>query len=272
MISNTCELKKNILQLISGSANKLTPQTIIQNFAKNKSFLISDIKSAIAELVSECELEYSSLYGRTFLELSFNKAIQISRKIIIAPYFMNPHKKPDQSVVKINRGASFGTGQHPTTKLAISGIEYTLSDLIVSNYCNKRTMLDIGTGSGILAIVSVILGINTAVGIDIDPCALKESKDNVRLNRLENKIQISNSSIETFIKQFSLITANLRYPTLLSICSHLDKLTESGSSVVLSGIKTYETARVIEVYSGNNFSHIWEKKEKDWSCIVFQKK
>lgn len=265
------EIKNKILCLISESTDKLTPQSLIRIFTKKPPFVKSQIKSALKELVYDGKIEYTSHYGCTFIEQSFNKPVRISDTIIIAPPCNTCKTDHGLTVVKINRGVSFGSGQHPTTRLSIIGIEYVLSRLSYLKPPMNTSALDIGTGSGILAIVSVVLGINSAIGIDIDPCAIKESKDNVLLNQLGDRIKIYNHDIDKLKTRFSLITANLRCPTIISICPTINKLTERRSAVVISGIKIYEIEKIVDTFSANNFSFFWEKKEKGWASIVFLK-
>ena len=127
-----------------------------------------------------------------------------------------------------------------------------------------------GTGSGVLAIASVILGIGRATGTDIESCARKEARENVELNGLTENIMISDQEPVELKGPFSLITANLRYPTLIALHAHIKRLTTTGSALVLSGIKTHESQRIGEVYS-NGFHFLWQEEEKEWVCLVFKR-
>jgi ribosomal protein L11 methyltransferase len=166
---------------------------------------------------------------------------------------------------------SFGNGEHPTTRLAIRGVEYALSSGRLFNGRQNTSALDIGTGSGILAIAAVLLGINRAIGIDIDPVARSEAKKSILINNLSKRISIHNRSLDDINQQFSLITANLRYPTLKKLYSRLDHITEPKAVVVISGLKTSEMSDVEKFYTQKSFKLEISEVEKGWGAMVFKK-
>jgi len=263
------EIRQMAIDIISESEKRITPgeleKTISHTFGTEK----KAFKTAIKRLVEDNELAYTYQFGRSFLEKSFNKPTRISDRIVLKPPAMMYEPSSDEIVIDLQQGASFGTGEHPTTRLAIRGIEHTLS---ANGFFqeNKPTLaLDIGTGSGILAIAAVSLGITRAIGIDIDPCALAEAKKNARLNNLENRIAIHDRKAEQIDKKFSLITANLRFPTLKRICSHLTQMIEQQGVIVVSGIKTNEISNLSSIFTKKGFCCAWKEIEKDWAGVVF---
>jgi ribosomal protein L11 methyltransferase len=169
------------------------------------------------------------------------------------------------------QGVSFGNGQHPTTRLAVRGVEYALNKTGLLKVKDETSVLDIGTGSGILGIAALLMGIKSAVGVDIDPCSIKEAKDNAKINRLENKFIIKNVPLEDLNNKFTLITANLRYPTLMNIYRRLVNITESVSAIVLSGIKSDEAVSVVDLYTEKYFECKWKEFEKGWAGLVFSR-
>ncbi len=173
--------------------------------------------------------------------------------------------------IDISKGASFGFGDHPTTRLAIQGIEAALSENHGILKADNSRALDIGTGSGVLAIAAVLLGIKRAVGIDIDPCARDEAQKNIKLNGLEHRIKILDTSVEDIKETYSLITANLRYPTLKRLCSHIAKITQKKGAVVVSGIKSDEVEDLLDNFTQNGFQCTWKAFEKDWAGMVLSR-
>jgi len=154
--------------------------------------------------------------------------------------------------------------------LAVRSIEKLFETEQFINGSQKTSALDIGTGSGILAIASVLLGIQRATGTDIESCARKEAKENVELNGLSGRIDISDQELDEIDGMFSLITANLRYPTLMTIHPHIKRLTIPESAIVLSGIKADEIERICTMYSySNGFQLMWHEEEAGWACVVF---
>ena len=135
--------------------------------------------------------------------------------------------------------------------MAIQGIEAALSENHGILKADNSRALDIGTGSGVLAIAAVSMGIKDAVGIDIDPCARDEAQKNIKLNGLEHRINILDTSIEDIKESYFLITANLRYPTLKRLCPHIVKITQKKGAVVVSGIKSDEVEDLVNDFSNS---------------------
>ena len=133
-------------------------------------------------------------------------------------------------------------------------------------------MLDIGTGSGILVLAAVKMGVHRGVGIDIDPAARSEARENVSLNNLTGQIGISDQYLESIEGPFNLVTANLRYPTLKKIGSCLRKIVSHEGFSVFSGIRSHESADLIKAYDRKGFDFLWREESHDWAGIVFKRK
>ena len=273
-MNDRCDLnliKQKVTETVFESAKHLTQLDIEKQLANRYFYPKKQIKQAIKGLVAEQTLAYTYKYGHSFLEKSFNKPVRISKYVVLKPPGLLFRKNPGDIVVEIIQGASFGSGAHPTTRLAVRGIEYTLRTERFLEKNKYNCALDIGTGSGILAILAVMLGVDKAIGIDFDSIARKEAKDNVRINGLENQISIYNQHIESIDKQFSLITANLRYPTLNKLYSRLDHITEHKAVVVISGLMTSEMPDVQKLYTQRLFKLKRSEVEKGWGAMVFKK-
>jgi ribosomal protein L11 methyltransferase len=268
-LTDSRAIRQKVFETVSESNKKLTygelEKRLSQKFAVHKKAL----KTAISELVADRQLIYTYNLGCSFLEKSFNKPTRISKRVILKPPGMHYPPESGDVVIDIAQGASFGSGEHPTTRLAVRGIEAALSEKNRFLKTKHTRALDIGTGSGILAITAVSLGINKALAIDIDACSRSEAKKNVRLNNMEDQIQILDRNIEEINEKFYLITANLRYPTLVRLCSHISKVTEQPGMVVVSGIKTHEVTDILNSYTRKGFGCAWKAVEKDWVGLVF---
>ncbi len=258
----------DVIATIVSSPTKIAPSAleklIFERYGLNK----KQVKSVIRDLVDAGELTYTYEFGSTFLEPSFGKPVRISRYVVLKP--PEHHFQPESGdvVIQIKPGAAFGDGRHPTTRLAIRGIEYVLKEFKLDTSEYQSTVLDIGTGTGILVLTAVRLGIHKGVGVDIDPAARSEAKENVSLNHLEDRIDISDQYLETIDSSFSLVTANLRYPTLKKICSCLRKITNPKGCIALSGIRSHELPDLIVSYAGQNFEVLWKDEELDWMGVV----
>ena len=265
-------IKKELLDIIENSRRKVTPGELEKALSSKYSLERKEIRSLIRGLVAENFLSYTSHYGRTFIEKSFNKPVRISEHVILKPPGVNYKSREDDVIIEICQGVSFGNGQHPTTRLAIRGIEYALNETDLLKVKNKKNVLDIGTGSGVLAIAALRFGIDKATGIDIDPCAINEARQNAKINGFEYKFEVNDDSLEYFNNNFTLITANLRYPTLRAIYQKVAEITEKKGAVVFSGIKQDEALPLIELYTEKHFECKWKEFEKDWAGLVFLKR
>ena len=229
------------------------------------------VRSAIKELVDQRELMYVSDFGRTFIETSIHKPIRITANVVLKPRECTFEQNAGDIVVSLCYGTSFGSGQHPTTRLCLKGLEYLQQNESGLWREEKTSAMDIGTGSGVLIITAVKMGAASGVGIDIDPCAISEARDNVAYNGLSERITISSEPFETFKEAFDLILANLRSPTLKSFLPQMvDRIKPSGW-ILLSGIKSEELDSFIKQSHGLGLNREWVGEEHGWAAIVFYK-
>jgi ribosomal protein L11 methyltransferase len=269
-VSPSENIQERILRLVGG--RRLTPNKLIKAVEDRKQIRKSQVQRAIRDLVAAGELAYTFEHGCTFLEPSFDRPVRVGKRIVLTPPGKEVRPGPIDVVIGIAPGASFGGGRHPTTRLALRGIEFALTHSEKPLTGTGSRMLDIGTGSGVLAIAALKLGIDRGIGIDLDPCALAEAKANAKLNDLEGRILISDAPAESIRGFFTLIAANLRLPTLLSIAPSIADRSAPGAAVVISGIHLEETASVLSVYENQSFFETWRADEDEWMAILLVRK
>ena len=262
----------DVIATIESSPTKITPRVleklIFERYGLNK----KQIKTVIRTLVVSGELSYTYEFGSTFLERSFTRAVRISRYVVIKPPGYPYRSKPKEVLVQIKPGASFGIGNHPSTRLAIKGIEFVLLGDLALDRREDSSVLDIGTGSGVLILTAVLGGMDGGVGIDIDSCARVEATANVKINGLEDRIRISGQSLETINQRFSMVLANLRYPSLIKLSARLTEVTDKSGTLILSGIRNGEVADLLKVYTKTCFECLLTVHELGWAGVVLQKK
>jgi ribosomal protein L11 methyltransferase len=264
-------VRRKLLAMVDESKQRLTPGELKKRLCGTERVDEVTLRAAIRDLVLNRELKYTYQFGCSFLEKSYEKPMRISNRVVVKPPGMVFEPDCQDIVIELFKGASFGFGDHATTRLAIQGIEAALSAHHgIIDDGNSRA-LDVGTGSGVLAIAAVLLGMPRAVGIDIDPCARAEAKKNVKLNGLEYRIEILDFPVEDIKETYTLITANLRYPTLRRLCSHIAGITEKKGAVVASGITSDEVEALVDAYTRNGFQCIWKANEKGWAGVVLKK-
>ncbi len=266
------ELNSRIQEIIDRHSYKITPLALKNHLASESRFLEEEIKSAIKLLIAGGSLMYTNHFGTTYIEKSIKTPVRLSEHVILKPPEIDFESHENEVIINLLPGAAFGMGDHPSTRLAVSGLEYIIGENNSEFIQDKSCMLDIGTGSGILAITALKLGIQKAVGIDIDPCAVHEAKQNAGINDLNHRFFVSEDSIEGIFEKFDLITANLRYPTLIRLFKEILSRSKDGGIIIMSGIKTEEIPNIRETYNEKHFNYLWSGKEKGWASLAFQKK
>ena len=265
-------IEKAILAIVAASPARLTPQHLKKTVAVSYGLDKTRAKAVLKNLVARGELEYTYEFGSTFLVLSFNKPVRISDYVIVKPPGHRFKATPDDVVISIQPGAAFGGGRHPTTRLSARAVEYVLKTVRPNWLSKDCAVLDIGTGSGILAIAAVCLGVKKGLGIDSDPCALAEAAENRDINLLQDRLDISGRKIGTIDAAFSLVIANLRYPSLKNFYRQIVRLTDTNGWLVLSGFRISEMQDLVALYTGRHFEAAWTADEHDWAAIVLKKR
>jgi ribosomal protein L11 methyltransferase len=261
----------DVIATIASSAAKIPPpvleKLLVDRYGLNK----KQIKTIIRDLVFSGELTYTYEFGCSFLERSLNKPVRISRHVVLIPPDHSYRSKPKDVVVQITAGASFGAGNHPTTRLAIKAIEFVLHGDPAIEKKQEGTVLDIGTGSGVLILTAVLGGMDGGLGIDIDSCARAEAAVNVKNNGLEDRITISGQFLDAIDQRFTMVLANLRYPSLRRLYPRLTEVTTEGGTLILSGIKNDEVDDLLEVYTKCRYKYLWSADELGWTGVVLEK-
>jgi len=143
--------------------------------------------------------------------------LRIGRRIVIRPTWRRHRPAPDDVVLALDPGMAFGTGLHPTTRLCLAGIERWADEGRV----HGTTVLDVGCGSGVLAIAAARLGAAHVLGVDTDPIAVEATAANTRRNRLVRRVRVRQGSVPTGEGPFDLVLANLIASVLVRLAPAL---------------------------------------------------
>jgi ribosomal protein L11 methyltransferase len=265
------KIRKTIVEHVAASAFKITPRHLERTITETYSLDKFRTKALLKDLVAQGELEYTYEFGSTYLVPSFSKPVRISAHVVIMPAGHQYLPASDDVIIQIQPGAAFGGGRHPTTRLSVRGIEFLLKEVRPAWLNKDCSLLDIGTGSAILAIASVCLGIGKAVGIDIDPCAVAEARENIALNNYAKRITISDRKIDAINRSFSMVVANLRYPSLKKLYRQIIRLIDPDGWAVLSGFRCHEKQDLMAFYTARYFQSIWTADQLGWSAVVLKK-
>jgi len=189
---------------------------------------------------------------------------RITERLTVVPAWEPVPQDSEGVVIRMDPGPAFGTGQHPSTRLCLRAIE-------TSTRRAPWSLLDVGTGSGILAIYAAKLGASRIVATDTDPDALRWARRNIELNDASGWIELSSQPLGKWSGAFSLIVANLTRDALLELLPAFQRLLESKGALILSGLlqeQVQELKRPLELL-GFNRSQV--ATEAEWACITAKK-
>ncbi|MFP4256898.1 MAG: 50S ribosomal protein L11 methyltransferase [Desulfobacterales bacterium] len=270
-------IKQRVMEYVRKSAQHLTPLDLERRVSSDLGLCRKTARKIVKSLVSENRLSYTQNLGRSFVEISRNRPVNVGQDFVLAPPGVSCPMEGGRVIVRIAAGASFGIGDHATTRIALKLISRAFRQSALPCLPENAVVLDIGTGSGVLAIAACLMGAGRAVGTDTDPCARSEASHNVCLNALEERICInyteqgSKSLPRVRPPGFSLILANLRYPTLAGLHEEITRIASPGAIVIFSGFRDHEIKDLVQVYASCGFRRICELTENDWCGITLKK-
>ena len=230
------------------------------------------IRKALKELLSQGVISFTYRLGTSFIEPSFQRPVRLASRVWIAPPETTAPCQPGEVVVRIAAGDAFGDGRHPTTRLALGGIEYAWELLQETHAASPARSLDVGTGSGILALAALALGIDEAWGVDIDACARIEARTNARINNVADRFRINADLKELAPRPFRIISANLRLPTLGEMAPVWHRYSDVNTKLILTGVRTAETDALISIHNSVGWCAKWTQAEDGWAVVVFDRK
>jgi len=190
----------------------------------------------------------------------------VGQRILVLPPWESPSIAPERIALVIDPSMAFGTGHHATTQGCLEAIE-----ALCQQYGPVIRALDLGTGSGILAIALAKLGTQEVWATDNDPVALDEANKNVIANQVTPCIRLSAASIEALPLPFPLIVANLFSSTLVSLAPTLTAAVSPQGHAVLSGIQLDQEADVLAAYPSPSWHLMTRFPKDDWVTLVFQR-
>lgn len=184
------------------------------------------------------------------------RAIEAGRIIVAPPW--DRRAGSDRIEIVIEPSMGFGTGHHATTRLCLQALQHIP--------LTGARVLDVGTGSGVLAIAAVRLGAASAVGIDDDPDAVQAARDNVALNAA-HAVTLDTIDLRTYtVDAYDVLTANLTGGLLVATAAHLQRLTRPGGHLILSGFMTHEVEAVFAAF--DQCGRVDHSSEDEWHCAT----
>ncbi len=190
---------------------------------------------------------------------------KISERFVVKPTWREYEPQEDELVIEIDPGRAFGTGTHPTTSLCIK--------LMEENIKEGNTVIDVGTGSGILMVAAEKLGAGKIVGTDIDPMAVEVAEENLLLNKVDmEKAKAYAGDLVTVVQneKFDVVVANILADVLLILLKDISRVVKKDGLVIFSGIiedKLEEMKRAVE---GVGLEILEVKADKEWRAMLMR--
>lgn len=189
--------------------------------------------------------------------------IEVSKTLVIKPSFKNYDAKPNQIIITIDPKMSFGTGEHETTKIVLSLLEKYIT--------NNDKVLDVGSGTGVLAIVASKLGAEKVIGIDNDEWCSLNGKENIELNGITNMEMLLGTIDNISENDFNLVMANINKNVLLDIKEKLFEKVKSNGLLILSGILETDEEEIKRQFTQLGLTALETLQINEWIGIVFRK-
>jgi ribosomal protein L11 methyltransferase len=189
--------------------------------------------------------------------------LRVGRRLVIRPTWRRHRAARDEVVLALDPGMAFGTGLHPTTRLCLAGLE----GLADRGALDGRRLLDVGCGSGILAIAGVRLGAASALGVDTDPIATEATIANARRNRIGDRIRTQVGSLPTGKGPFEIVLANLIASVLVRLAGDLRAELAPGGTLLASGIFADREAEVRDAFEAAGLRVTERLADGDWVAL-----
>ncbi|MGC9334088.1 MAG: 50S ribosomal protein L11 methyltransferase [Anaerolineae bacterium] len=206
--------------------------------------------------------------------------LHVGRRIVIVPAWEDYTPVPEEAVVKLEPGMAFGTGLHPTTRLCLEAMEEDLAA--------GCTVLDVGTGSGILAIAAAKLGAGSVLALDADPVAVRVARENVAANGVAVSVAVQHGSLpggDVVPMHFSpegplhllasghydLVLVNILAPVIAGMAPALAARLHRQGRLIAAGLIEEQERDVIIAFRDQGLTVVRRAQEEDWVCLVVQK-
>ncbi len=195
------------------------------------------------------------------------RPFRVGRKLMVIPAWLDPDLEPDTLPILLDPGATFGTGAHATTKLCLMALERHLKP--------GDSVLDLGTGSGILAIAAARLGASSVLAVDIDPESVNVATENVALNGLSEIVCVEEGSLadvinqEREVQQVSVVVANILSRVIVDFFDRglLDTI-DPGGLLILSGLLRSQTPQINATLRRHGVKTLGQEQMEEWICLI----
>lgn len=243
---------------VSEEANVKEKVVLLEERLKNTAKYF-DVGEGVIELSEIFEKDWANSWKKYY------KPVKIGERVVIKPTWEEySAEEKDEIIIEMDPGMAFGTGTHETTKMCIQLLE---------KYANiDMDMLDIGCGSGVLGITALKLGVRSATGVDIDENAVRVSKENARMNHVEDRLTIKVGNLLDVIKgKYNIIAANIIADVIISLSNDIPSYLKENGIFVASGIIRERYHEVKEKLIAEGFIIADELFMGEWVAVAVKR-
>ncbi|NLW80304.1 MAG: 50S ribosomal protein L11 methyltransferase [Desulfovibrionales bacterium] len=229
--------------------------------AETEAALLDACPAIVLQTSSEDNADWGSAWKKYFTP------IPIGSRFVVVPSWLRDEPQGAQPIV-IEPKMAFGTGHHQTTALCLGALDRLSSEGVI---LPGQSFLDLGTGSGILGIAAAKLGLS-GLGLDIDPVAVDNARENAALNSVEDRLELDAGSIDAVApgRRFDCILANILANPLIDLAEDIAARLASPGVLVLSGILREQADRVASAYTVQGLSAPDISFSGEWALLVFR--
>ncbi len=205
---------------------------------------------------------------------AYYKPVRCGRRLAVAPTWERYDARPGEVVVRLDPGMAFGTGTHPSTALCLEFLDGSApgDGRPSAPDVAGAAVLDVGTGSGILAIAAALLGAGRVVALDVDPVAVRVAEENARANGVEGRVRVRRGEVAGEPDAaYDLVLANITAGVLRELAPDLARVLRPGGTLVLSGIVAPERGRVEEAFRARGLTPAGAAEREGWVLLAFRR-
>lgn len=187
--------------------------------------------------------------------------LRIGRRIVVRPSWRDYAPEPGDVVIQLDPGMAFGTGLHPTTQMCLLALEELM--------CPGAAVLDLGTGSGILAIAAAKLGAGRVLAVDRDPVAVKTARGNIVTNGVQGTVGVVRGSLGEVSGSYDLVVVNILAKVIVEMMREgLATRLRPGGRLITAGIIADQESEVVAALEQGGLTAVERQRREDWVCLV----
>lgn len=243
------------------------PGTPLEQPARNLEKRLDDLKD-IFKLSEPLQAEWMTTTTGDWAEKWKEglEPIEIDDVLVIKPTWRSYAPRTGRIILELDPGMAFGTGRHESTYMCLK----LLVNLYKSTGLPEAGVLDLGTGSGILAMALAALGVNIVTAVDNDPQTMPVAVDNLTANGLQDRVRLVCAGPEAIKGEYDLILANLTSGVLIDLSMEISRLASDNSRLILSGILISQAEEVIDCYNKLGFVLSERSDMGEWTAMMLE--